>query len=169
MAFVQEVGGGIVTTAASSLLVSASTTSGNLLVACVSWRDTSITISSISDDGGNTWQVYPGATEVGTAGSGAIWYSFTSHANSTGITVHMSSTTFIAMSVQEHTGSWSVDVEAANFGTGISLSSGTTAALAGSSDLAIGCIETQAASSTNATLVSTGTGYTATTQRNSHS
>lgn len=168
MGFVKEFGG-VESTAASTLLASGSTASGDLLVACITWQSTSITITSVTDDGGNTWQVFPSAsTNASTGGSAAIWYSQTTHANSTGVTVNLSASVVASVSVQEHTGSWTPDVEhTGGASSGTSWSSGTTGALAGGSDLAIGMVGQAASSTSTQTITSTGSGYTATTQRNS--
>ena len=167
MAFVQEFGG-TESAASSTLLASGSTTAGHLIVVLIQlYSGATISVSSVTDDGGNTYQAMPTGNPVYTASHNArteVWYSITTNANATGVTANFSASVDAAMSVQEHSGSWAIDVSNGTTAGSSTTQSSTSAALAGSTDLAIGCAGWGA---TNETITSTGSGYTATTQRNS--
>lgn len=167
MAFVQEFGG-VESSANSTLLASGTTTAGHLIVVLIElYTGATDSVSSVTDDGGNTYQAMPTGNPIYTAshnGRTEVWYSITTHSNATGVTAHFSASVSACMSVQEHSGSYAIDVSSGTASHSTTLDSGTTAALAGSSDLAVGCAGIGAS---NETITSTGTGYTATTQRNS--
>ena len=167
MAFVQEFGG-TETAAAATILAAGSTTGGHLIVVMVElYTGATISVSSVSDDGLNTYQAMPTDNPLFVSGHNArteVWYSITTASNAVGVTVHFSASVDAAVTVHEHSGSWAIDVSVGAAATTASYSSGASAALAGSSDLAVGCVGIGAS---NETITSTGSGYTATTQRNS--
>ena len=167
MSFVQEFGG-VESTGAASLLAAGSTAAGDLVVVLIEmYTGATISVSSVTDDGGNTYQAMPTGNPVYTASHNArteVWYSITTNSNSTGVTANFSASVDAAMSVQEHSGSWAIDVSNGTAGGSSTTQSSTSAALAGSTDLAIGCAGWGA---TNEAITSTGSGYTACTQRSS--
>ncbi|MGB6771183.1 MAG: hypothetical protein WBF51_04180 [Candidatus Dormiibacterota bacterium] len=165
MAFVREFGG-TETTTATTLLASGSTAAGHLLVALFQmYTGATISVSSVSDDGGNSWVAmgYGPMYSSGHNSRGEIWYTFATNANVTGVTGHFSATVNAVMSVQEHTLSWGYDTSIGASATSTAASSGTSSALAGSTDLIVACVGDVNAT----TITSTGTGYTATAQHSS--
>jgi len=166
VSFVQEVGA-TETSAATTIKATMTTSAGHLLAACiVMYTGATQHVSSVTDDGGNTWALW---SKGGLYVSGhncrvEIWTTVATAANTSGVTATFSTSLGAAMSVQEHSLISGIDQDAGTANTSTSPSSGATAALAGSTDLAIGCIGIGA--STEA-ITSTGSGYTACTQRSS--
>lgn len=65
-------------------------TSGNLLYAFIAWTSTTITLSSIADDKGNTWVVQDNPTTIGTLGRVAQAYAMNVASGNTQITATFS-------------------------------------------------------------------------------
>jgi len=163
MSFVQEVGGNNAG-GATTCVATMTSVAGDLLVVCIAMATgATVSVSSVTDDGGNTYHAMPTGNPMYVSGHvnrGELWYSIAANANATGVTVTFSASVAAVISVQEHSGSWAIDVSAGTAGDSSSASSGATATLAGNSDLAIGFV----CAHNTGTYSSTGSGYTATTE-----
>jgi hypothetical protein len=151
------------TTATTTLLATpgSGTGAGDLLVAVVKVRHTTAplaTVSGVTDSASNTWSKAAGVTS-GTQADMEVWYA-SSAASVTGVTVAVAAASAIAFTVLDITGALAtpLDKTATLAGTSTAPSTGTTAATAQGSEIAIAGI------GWNGTATPSGqtTGYTTT-------
>lgn len=165
ISYVQEVGATEAALAAN-LRAGIATAGGDLLVACIGmYTGATISVSSITDSGGNVWQPMPTGNPMlvsGHSSRGELWYSITTTADAW-VQANFSANVSAAMSVVEFSGVAAVDKSAGADNIGTSASSGATSTLSSTGELAVGFVAIHASTSA---ITSTATGYTALTQRN---
>jgi len=105
IAFIQEADNGSGTTSSSTSVTITSSTFGSLLVVAV-YKNNGTTISSITDNIGNTYTQVPGAHAVGSPAPDTtdIWYSANSLSGVTSVTVNFGSTCFNVPYILEYSG-----------------------------------------------------------------
>ncbi|MGH2612673.1 MAG: hypothetical protein ACRDFB_06435 [Rhabdochlamydiaceae bacterium] len=166
--FTQEFGG-ILTAKATSVTAAGTTLGGHLLAVGVEmYIGASGNITTLTDDGGNTYYQIAAYSLSGHNGRLSLWYSFTTASNSTGLTANLSTSMDAVMTVVDinpHGGTWGVlDPYIGVVADTSTPASGTTAALTTATDVAVGFIG-QGAS--NQVITGGGSGYTSCYQRNS--